>query len=424
MIPQFSICIPSYQRADLLDFCLERLQPLEKCNKPFEIVVSDNASTDHTGDVVRKRQKSMPYLRYVRQDENVGMWKNWKSALWNARSPIILYLGDDDSIICENVIPHVERLQKEPDLVGIYTDSIAWDDEQEIELHRYYRLERPYSFAPEDPLGLVNFLFQRIIYPELGVFRRDTFLRSITEFKHAMPPFHLWMYRHSRLGRVAFDMHAFYRETRVLKNRLTRGHWGNMDMSLVYIDDHLRITLESTLLMALQDAGMTHVPDDQQFKIRQMVERFLHGRTTLEIQRAIAARNWILAMELRRRLALWYGPGDRNEQQRDVMQITYPAVIQSIQETLQGLSGVNGIEFRGFQSRQVQDFFRSVYPETPIFDQGQSPSGDRRPLIVYRDEATGLPLSQSQHPFGYTLYFDRLLANYAIGSAKIETSSL
>ena len=43
---------------------------------------------------------------------------------------------------------------------------------------------------------------------------------------------------------------------------------------------------------------MHHVSEDQQFKVRQMIERFLHGRTGLEIQRAIAMTQNLREQEL------------------------------------------------------------------------------------------------------------------------------
>src|SRR5438874_1761164 len=99
----FSICIPTYNRADILDYCLERLQVLEKFGRPFEIVVSDNASTDHTPQILEKRKQRMPYLRHVRQTRNVGVLGNFFNAMANGSGRFLVYLGDDDSIIPESL---------------------------------------------------------------------------------------------------------------------------------------------------------------------------------------------------------------------------------------------------------------------------------------------------------------------------------
>ena len=72
MQPLFSICIPTYNRAELLEYCLEHLRELERFRKPFEIIVSDNASTDDTRRIVERKQALLPSLRYSRQSANVG----------------------------------------------------------------------------------------------------------------------------------------------------------------------------------------------------------------------------------------------------------------------------------------------------------------------------------------------------------------
>src|SRR5438128_10283636 len=156
MQPLFSICIPTYNRADLLDYCLEHLRELERFQKPFEIIVSDNASTDDTRQKVAAKQMVLPYLRYSRQVTNVGVTGNYQNAIRRATGNLVIYLADDDSIIPENLIQHIERMEREPDLAAVYADWIAYDDDQERELHRYFHFDRPVPFGRDDPTGLIN----------------------------------------------------------------------------------------------------------------------------------------------------------------------------------------------------------------------------------------------------------------------------
>ncbi|NCC37176.1 MAG: glycosyltransferase, partial [Chloroflexia bacterium] len=66
--PLLSICIPTYNRADLLEYCLEGLREFERYDVPFEVVVSDNASEDRTLEVLHAHSAKMPYLKTVRMD--------------------------------------------------------------------------------------------------------------------------------------------------------------------------------------------------------------------------------------------------------------------------------------------------------------------------------------------------------------------
>ncbi|TDO21969.1 glycosyltransferase family 2 protein [Pedobacter duraquae] len=63
-----SICIPTYNRADILDSTLKRLfDNPEFMSDCVEVVVSDNGSTDHTREVVSK----YPLVRYYCNTENI-----------------------------------------------------------------------------------------------------------------------------------------------------------------------------------------------------------------------------------------------------------------------------------------------------------------------------------------------------------------
>src|SRR6476646_10618157 len=72
-----SVFIPTYNRARLLGFAIESV--LAQTYGDFELVVSDNASTDETPDVVAGFDD--PRLEYVRQPENLGLLERTVRAL-------------------------------------------------------------------------------------------------------------------------------------------------------------------------------------------------------------------------------------------------------------------------------------------------------------------------------------------------------
>jgi abequosyltransferase len=64
-----SICIPTYNRAEVLDKTLYKLfSNSEFDNNLIEVIVSDNCSTDNTYVVVQK----YPQVKYFRNDHNIG----------------------------------------------------------------------------------------------------------------------------------------------------------------------------------------------------------------------------------------------------------------------------------------------------------------------------------------------------------------
>jgi glycosyltransferase involved in cell wall biosynthesis len=418
MHPLISICIPTYNRADLLDYCLDGLAPLRDCGTPVEIVVSDNGSTDHTPDVVAAHRDRNPAIRPHRLPENRGPAANWYNALRKANGEFMLYLADDDSLIVDNLLQHIETLKREPDLVAIYADWIAWDDQAEREIHRHFGLSEFMSFGPEAPLDLVNFILKKPLPPEISVYRRDALLRAHSFHAWSLP-FHLTMYRLSRLGRIGFDPLPFYREHRILKDRFHRTHWANMAQHLHMLGEELRLSYEEMVLMAMQDAGASSLTEEQATMVRRSIDRILHSRIALEVDRACARKDWIMAVELRRRHVLWHGPGTEDDTRQDVLKIVIPAALQAVQQTFNSLSDTAGLCLRGFESGRIAEFFTKYYPDTPLLAPESKPNGGPAPLIVHRDAQTLAQDAAACDP-GQAIVLEHMLDLYRVTPAKID----
>lgn len=423
MTPRLSVCIHTFNRADLLDDTLERLRDLERVDKSFEVVVSDNLSSDHTAQVIEKHQRAMPSLRHCVQGRAAPIYPAMINALRNARGTHVVYLADDDSLIPEPLWGYVERMEREPDLSAIYTDWIAYDDEQKRELHRYFQFREPMSFGRDNPVGLATFMLQHVVYPEVAVFRRAALLQCDGHVRRGLYPFYLWAYGLSRVGRVAFERTPYYREHRVLQSRFQRTSWANMAMRLQLIGDEFRNQLETLVLLAIQDAGATHVAGEQALTARTLIDRHLNSRLGLEVSRAVADKDWLLAVELRRRMVLWSGPGSQEDVRRDALEITFPAALQAIQETCRTLSGVSGLRLEGFTTPRVHDFFRLHYPDLMLLELADpvAREGHPRPLVVRKH---GSPSADEGAPSGYELSLDRLLDTYRISPAPIDVTEL
>jgi glycosyltransferase involved in cell wall biosynthesis len=93
--PLITIGIPTYNRAaGTLPKTLESALGQDYPN--FEIVVSDNGSTDNTQEVVR--EFGTDRINYIRQPVNIGVTKNYNACLQAARGDYFLLLHDDDLI--------------------------------------------------------------------------------------------------------------------------------------------------------------------------------------------------------------------------------------------------------------------------------------------------------------------------------------
>lgn len=94
-----SICILTYNRAKLLQQCLESLLSQVKLDAEIEVLVSDNASTDNTNFAVKEIQKSYPDLKYYCNNENIGFDGNVVACITRATGKYIFFMSDDDILL-------------------------------------------------------------------------------------------------------------------------------------------------------------------------------------------------------------------------------------------------------------------------------------------------------------------------------------
>ena len=73
-VPRLSIGLPVYNGEKFLAESIESL--LGQTYEDFELIISDNASTDGTADICRRYAQQDPRIRYIRQRQNIGSAPN------------------------------------------------------------------------------------------------------------------------------------------------------------------------------------------------------------------------------------------------------------------------------------------------------------------------------------------------------------
>lgn len=119
--PLLSLCIPTYNRAGLLEPMLRSLcRQCAALGEPVEIVVSDNASTDGTRDVVEAAAAVYP-IAYSRNETNVGS-RNFLVSVERASGEYAWVLGDDDLVLEGGLSAVTEVVRAHPDIDYVYAN--------------------------------------------------------------------------------------------------------------------------------------------------------------------------------------------------------------------------------------------------------------------------------------------------------------
>ncbi len=97
MPPLLTIGIPTYNRAKFLRRLLEQLRAeLAGLDGQVEVLVSDNASTDDTPQILKELAGSMPFLRMHHNKSNAGAVRNVLQVMGMGSGRYVILIGDDD----------------------------------------------------------------------------------------------------------------------------------------------------------------------------------------------------------------------------------------------------------------------------------------------------------------------------------------
>lgn len=127
-----TICIPTYERAAMLDKCLSALFKIQEQNLNFCLMVSDNGSTDNTQEVIAKWKTRFRKMVDIHHQTTIGYDRNVAS-LYNAvETDYCWILGDCDTISPEDFARMEDALQEGYNVVVINTEPGRLSKERKV----------------------------------------------------------------------------------------------------------------------------------------------------------------------------------------------------------------------------------------------------------------------------------------------------
>jgi len=173
--PLVSIAIAAYNRANLIGRTLDSL--LRQTVQDLEILISDDASPDGTGEVCRRYAGADPRIRYFRNEERLGLGGNCSRVLSMTRGEFVILAGDDDIYEPDFLERLLTEMRRYPSLslVACRVDLIDQNDVVVREMsHQYFAGE------PLPRLRNANRMLWRG-YGNLmtGMYRREPMMRTL-----------------------------------------------------------------------------------------------------------------------------------------------------------------------------------------------------------------------------------------------------
>lgn len=169
--PKVSVIVITYNHETYIRKCMEGIL-CQKCSFPVEILVSDDASTDSTPEILKEYAMCYPEkIRLTLRKENVGATKNSYDLLMQAKGTYLAFCeGDDFWCDCNKLQLQYNFMESHPRFIGC-THKIKLVDREgkEKKKQRLYWVSEKRIFTIKDFRGIflpghVSSLFKRNIY--------------------------------------------------------------------------------------------------------------------------------------------------------------------------------------------------------------------------------------------------------------------
>ena len=186
--PLISVCVPVYNQGRFLSDCIESVQ--EQTLADWELVICDDCSTDETAEVAQRYAAKDPRIRYMRNDQRLGMSANLKRAADLGTGKYLKILCSDDWLTprCLEVLSGL--MEKHPGVV-LATSAEVYSDEVGTPLQVQFLFGERISIISGDVMldrmargsgfgGNSSFMISTSAYHEIGGF--DSNLRYAGDY--------------------------------------------------------------------------------------------------------------------------------------------------------------------------------------------------------------------------------------------------
>lgn len=177
MNPKVSVIIPTYNRAKMLKKCLGSV--LSQSFQNFEIIISDDGSTDNTKEIVKNYQTQDDRIKYIWQENSGNPTKPRNKGIKEARGEFIAFLDSDDEWLPKKLEKQIALFQKnKKSNIGIVACNVLTFNVDNKKIKKYKIPNYKNAFKE---LLARNFIFgsasmvmiKKEVFDEVGLFNEN-----------------------------------------------------------------------------------------------------------------------------------------------------------------------------------------------------------------------------------------------------------
>ena len=118
---------------------------LSQTYKNFEFIISDNASTDDTQNICEEYARADKRIRYIRQTENIGSFRNYDFVRRESKGTYFLYTSNDDLWDSRFIEKCLAKFKEDPGAMVVFPNFCTFDDSGRVMMyytHEYFPFAR------------------------------------------------------------------------------------------------------------------------------------------------------------------------------------------------------------------------------------------------------------------------------------------
>lgn len=227
--PKVSILIPCFNQENLITETV--LSALNQTYENIEVVVSDDASTDSTPQLLRDLQKQYhPKLKVFLHDTNLGVTKNHTRGLLECTGEFITFLDGDDLFLPEKIEKQVQFMAERQECSLCYHNVDVFDSSTGRRLYLWSERIGTRQGNIKDLIRFGNFL------PAVSVMvrKKDLPADGYDERIKIYSDWFLWLCTlHNGKGQICYMDEVLAKYRRHTDNLTNVSKWKFIDQNLV-----------------------------------------------------------------------------------------------------------------------------------------------------------------------------------------------
>lgn len=169
-LPRLSVCIPAYNRVEVLPELLDSV--LAQDYDDYEIVVVEDLSPERAEirAAVERYAAASPRIRYFENEKNLGYDRNLRRTIERAEGEYCFFMGNDDLMAPGALRAVGEGIARHPDIGVVLRTWAAFRGTPDniVSTSRYFDGER---FFPAGPQTIATFYRRSVVIPGMVLHR-------------------------------------------------------------------------------------------------------------------------------------------------------------------------------------------------------------------------------------------------------------